>query len=163
MTPHKTQTVGSLTVTDSGELLLEAPGVTLQGGAPAAMILTGPEEREVRVAPAGRADGVREYREKSLLGPMRVREFDWAAAGPDVGFRCRVGVLPDGAGFTLQAAVRNSGTAPFRLREIHLLGAGATRVTVAGDPAVWHLHGLNYEGANLAERRESSPSDGGMP
>ena len=41
MDVHKSETVGPLTVTDSGELILEVSGVKLNGGAPAAVILKG--------------------------------------------------------------------------------------------------------------------------
>ena len=153
---HKTAAVGPLTVTESGELILEASDVKLNGGAPAAIILVGTEERSVLVKPAGQAGGVTAFHETSLLGPVRVRQFDWPEAGPDVGFSWRVGMLADGTGFTLQAAVRNTGASPFRLWEIHLLGADATRVTVAGDPGAWHLHGLTWEGGTLAETLPSA-------
>jgi hypothetical protein len=141
---------------DCGELVFCIPGVELRGGAPAALILLGPDERNVQVRPAGRAAAVAEFRETSPLGVIRVRQFDWPEAGANVGFSWRVGTLADGTGFTLQAAVRNAGAEPFRLRNIHLLGADATRVTTAGDPAVWHLHGLTHEGGTLAETRPSA-------
>lgn len=145
-----------LTVTSVGELVFHAPGVELTGGGPAALILDGPEEHPVQVQPAGREATVSEFAESSPMGPMCVRQLDWPDAGPGVGFSWRVGMLADGTGFTLQAAVRNAGATPFRLREIRLLGAGATRVTVSGAPGAWHLHGLTWEGGNLADALPSA-------
>jgi hypothetical protein len=148
--------VEQLTTTGSGELAFRAPGMELIGGAPAALILIGAEERSELIRPMGQAPVVTEFHEPSPAGQIRVRQFDWPEAAPDVGFLWRVGTLADGTGFTLQAAVRNTGVEPFRLREIQLLGAGATLVTVVGDPGDWHLHGLSWQGGTLAETLPSA-------
>ncbi|MBM4142851.1 MAG: alpha-galactosidase [Lentisphaerae bacterium] len=120
-----------------------------RGGGCAARILVGKEERREVLRPRGRATRAA-CRKKSPLGPLEVSSLCWEPKD-GVALTWHFGMLLERRGFTLQAAVRNGGDAPFRLAEFTLLDSAATRLGVHGDPAAWHLGGIDHIGGSLAE------------
>lgn len=130
---------------------LDGSGIELSGGGGGATILVGDDERQETLQPTGTAT-VSESLDDSPLGPMRVHRLNRTLPG-NITFTWRVGICEQRNGFTIQAAVCNGTDAPFRLKEFSLLTAASVKLD--GDPAAWHLGGLNHEGGNLAETMPS--------
>ncbi|MBM4094398.1 MAG: hypothetical protein FJ276_34070, partial [Planctomycetes bacterium] len=134
---------------ETGTVRVRFWGVDLKVGGCAATILVGKAERREVLRPRGQAV-MTEVRRISPLGPMDVSSLRWAVAD-GIALSCQVGLLRNRRGFTLQAAIHNGSGAPFRLSEFLLLDSAVSRLKVDGDPAVWHLGGIDHVGGTLAE------------
>lgn len=124
-------------------------GLDLRAGGCAATILVGKDEQREILRPRGRA-ALTEFRRNSPLGPMDVSILRWQPAD-GISLAWHFGTLRSRCGFTIQAAIHNEGDAPFRLAEFLLLDSAVTRLKVDGDPAAWHLGGIDHIGGTLAE------------